>query len=113
MNIDELTMPCLIVANGVAYLGTITEDKAKVTINDALPLGNPGQISADHLAEYLATAYSNKLTKTNIGANTAWSTTDLDEDLAVSWQIAKLRLAQAIKNAPVDAVIQTFKALRG
>jgi hypothetical protein len=113
IDIEKLAMPCMIVANGVCYLGTVTETEKKVTIDNALPLGSPSQISGDHLADYLCAAYSGKLTKTNIGLNTAWSTTDLDGELAINWQIAKLRLDQAIKTAPINTVLQTFRYLRG
>lgn len=111
-DIKTLVIPALIVANGVAYLGQVIEDKSKVTIKDALPLGTPGSITKDHLNAYMVAAYSGKLTTTNIGANSPWSTTDLDADLTISWQIAQLRMEQAILTAPINAVVQTFQNLK-
>ena len=109
-DLAKLVIPSLIIANGVAYLGNVKEADNKITIEDALPIGAPQVIEASHLDDYLVAAFSEKLTSTTIGASSAWSATALDDDLSLSWDIAQLKMAQAIDKTPVEAVISYFKS---
>lgn len=109
MEIKNLQMPELVVANGVAYLGEVSEEtNGVIVIKDALPLGRPNEVAEEALDQYLVSAYSGKLTETKISGSSPWSKTPLDENLEVSWQISKLRFEQAIKVAPINLVVDTF-----
>lgn len=111
--IANLQPPTIIVANGVAYLGRVVEEGSRVIIKEGMSLGQPAQLTADHLSDYVAAAYQGTLTETSFGASSPWSTTNMDDTLTISWEIAKLRMAQAIKTAPTDTVVNAFRSIQG
>ena len=106
---NSITKPTLVVANGIAYLGIVDTNNDSVSIKHAMGLGPITEITASNLNDYMATAFEDKLTVVKMSAAADWTSTDLDSDLDVSWEIAKLQMKQAIKRAPVDTVLASFK----
>jgi hypothetical protein len=105
---NKIKKPSLVVANGVSYLAIPKEEDGKLQLQNAFPLGSPSSLEPVQLQQYLVAAYSEKLTDVNISSSSAWSSVPLSEDLDLDWQILILKLEQAIKNAPVDAVVNHF-----
>jgi len=112
MEISKLEKPSVVIANGVAYLGKVVEKDNKITIENAFPLGTPKEIKANDLMDYMETAYSEKLTKLTVGGTSSWTCVELDEDLSISWDVAKLNLTRAIKLGPITCVIDAFNKMR-
>ena len=110
LELKKIQKPSLVVANGVAYLGSPKEEEGKLRVEDAYAIGSPSDLGSAQIQQYLVAAYSEKLTTVNISSSSAWSSVPLSEDLDLDWQILLLKLEQAIKNAPVNTVLNYFLA---
>ena len=110
-DIKTLVKPDVIVANGVAYLGTSETVEGKTLIKEGLLLGKPEALTKEHLKAYCAAAYSETLEEMEFNSSCPVSSSKLSKDLDINWKIVLLQLEQAIATAPNDVVVQKFKGM--
>lgn len=108
---SKLLKPVVIVANGISYLGQFVEKDGKLSLSDAMPMGNIPSVGKTQLSSYCVTAVQGKLTKLTVNGNSPWSVQELDEDLTIEWNVLIMKLEQAIAKGPINSIVEAF--LRG
>ncbi len=102
----------VLTVDGAVYLGELKKEKDEIIISKAICLGTPSVIEKRHLVAYLEAQTLDTLTSITIGGNgSSYSTRDLDEALALEFEILSMKLQQATLSAPKKLVANEFKSL--
>lgn len=108
-----MNKPQIITVNGSVVLGQIATSDSATVIADSMSLGQVSAVTKQHLTDYMCAANLGKLDKdiTVTGQGAMFAVQDLDEDLALEFQILNLKFTQAQQQAVPKLVNQEFRNL--